>query len=516
MEIVLINQFFTATKDNPNIYLAIVPINLLYLVNYLKTKGMSSKILEFGIHTFDKPIEIKNRIRYGISDRAIIDLIKKEKPKIVGIGCMYTRHYPDVLYIARLIREIDSSIKIVVGGNYATSYMNIVLKEKSIDFVVLGEGEVTFYELCKQILSGKARFENISGIAYRKDDGIVITEKRELISDLDSLPIVDYSSIDMEKYLEDTNVSPFLMRYPAFDVISSRGCPGNCIFCTVKNVWGRTWRGRSPNHFVDEIEILHRKYNIREFAILDDTASLDQKRWLNICNEIIERRLDIKWTTPNGIAHWTLNKPILKKMKEAGCYRITFGIESGNAETRRFIGKLYSLEQARDLINYANKIGMWTICTNIIGFPYETRSAIEDTVNFAKSSGTDFATFYLLCPDMTSDVYPYFRKENLLNFDSIFDSDELDEDCFEKMERALSEEGVDTKFLKKEQLREIQMQAYRRFIVYRGVSFLFTLRLIRKIKNSEDFWCSIRFVITGCKIFFNSFFKKNTHAMLYD
>lgn len=515
-EVVFINQFFTATKDNPNVYLSILPLNLLCLANYLKSKGISSKILDLGIHRFDKPIEDRGRIRYGISDKSIVDLVKKQKPKIVGIGCMFSRHYLDVLYISRLIKEIDSNIKVVVGGNHATSYVNLVLKEKSIDFVVLGEGEVTFYELCKQILSGKNTLEEINGISFRKDGNNVATEKRELISNLDILPALDYSFIDIERYLDDTKVSPFLMRYPSFDVISSRGCPGQCVFCTVKNVWGRTWRGKSAERFVDEIESLNKKYGIREFAIMDDSASVDKKRWIKICDEIIKRNLDIKWTTPNGIAHWTLDKDIIKKMKDAGCYRVTFGIESGNLDTRRFIGKPYNLEQARELINYANKIGMWTICTNIIGFPCETESAIKDTVNFAKSSGTDFATFYLLCPDMTSDVYPYFKKEGLLDFDSIFDSEVLDEDRFEEMERALSEEGVDTKFFKKEQLRKIQMQAYRNFIIHRGLSFMFTLRLIRKIRSLEDFYCAVRFLMTGCKIFINSFLKSNTHAMLYD
>ena len=245
-----------------------------------------------------------------------------------------------------------------------------------------------------------------------------MTPTRELITNLDELS-VDYTLIDIKKYTNGPYKSPFLMRYPSIGILSSRGCPGNCVYCTVKAVWGRTWRGKSAKRTVDEIELLHTKYGVREFSFWDDSASVNQKRWENICDEIIKRNLDIKWATPNGIAHWTLTKKILDKMYKAGCYRITIGIESGNPETRKFLGKPYSLQQAKEIIQHANRIGMWTICTNILGFPYETKESMEDTLRFAKKSGTDFASFFLLYPIVTSDVYNYFKKEGLLNFDDI-------------------------------------------------------------------------------------------------
>lgn len=518
MEVILLNQFFTTPKQSNYSYLSIVPLNLLYLATYLKSNGIQSKIFDLGIHRFDKPRIINNRIRFGVSDEEIENIIKKEKPKIVGIGCMYSRHYIDVLYIVRLIKKIDSSIKIVVGGNHATSHLDIVLKEKNIDFVVVGEGEVTFFELCQRILSGKDDFLDIKGLAFRNrnSESFINPKKRELIHDLNTLDIIDYSFINLDGYLDDTKISPFLMRYPSFGVISSRGCPGECVFCTVKNVWGRTWRGRSPEHFVKELEFLNKEYKVREFAFLDDTASLDKNRWVGICDEIIKRKLDIKWTTPNGIAHWTLNKDILDKMKEAGCYRITFGIESGCPKTRRFIHKAYSLDQAKELIQHANKIGMWTICTNIIGFPYEKKEDMKQTVKFARSSGTDFATFYLLAPDVSSEVYSYFKKEKLLNYDSIFESEHFDENAYEEMESVLSEDGVDTLFFTKENLKKIQKESYRSFILYRGLSFIFTFRFFYKIKSWEDLRCSLRYFLTGIKIFLNSFIRKNTHSLLYD
>ncbi|MFC1753748.1 B12-binding domain-containing radical SAM protein [Thermoproteota archaeon] len=516
MDILLFNQFFSSPKSCPNRYLSTLPLNLLSLASYLKVRGIPSKIIELGSHKTDRPIEVNGRVRFGLSDNTIISIIKSENPKIIGIGCMYSRHYRDVLYLTRLIKSFDEKIITVIGGNHATSYLNRVVNEANIDFIVVGEGEITFFELCQRILNGGVDFKDIKGLAFRNNNNeIVKTQQRELIKNLDDLPISDFTLIDMNAYLQDA-VSPFLMRPPSFSVISSRGCPGKCVFCTVKNVWGRTWRGRSAKHFVDEIQLLYDRYSIKEFGIMDDTASLDKERWVEICNEIIKRKLDIKWTTPNGIAHWTLNESIIRKMKESGCYRITFGIESGSPETRRFIRKSYDLKGAANLIRFANRIGMWTICTNILGFPYETKTAVDETIKYAKTCGTDFATFFLLCPDMTSDVYSYFKKEKLLDFEASLNSSSSSSANIDEMERALSEEGVTTCHFTSKQLKKTQMQAYRGFMLRRGPSFLFTLRLARKIKSFEDFLYAMRLIAQGIKIFRNSFLKTNTMTLLHD
>ena len=235
-----------------------------------------------------------------------------------------------------------------------------------------------------------------------------------------------------------------------------------------------------------------------------------------MCDEIINRKLNIKWTTPNGIAHWTLDKPLLKKMKTAGCYRVTFGIESGNIETREFLGKPYSLSQAKEMIQYANKIGMWTICTNILGFPYETKKSMDDTIRFAKKSGTDFATFYLLAPLVTSDVYGYFKKEGLLNFDFIFNDNVFDEEKYDEMNKIVNDGGVPTKYLTPEEIKKIQIKAYKSFIIYRTITFLNPLRLFRKVQSIEDLRYTSRLLYTGLKILFKSFYKKTTKALLYE
>ncbi len=517
-DILLFNQYFTSDKEEPDKILASLPINLLSLASQLNHKNKECKIFELGIFDFENIRTENKRIRCGISDKEIISIIKKESPKIIGLGCMYSRHYVDVISIARLIKHVDSNIKVVTGGNHATTFSDMVLKEDAIDFVVKGEGEITFHELSKTILADKSDFHKIDGLAYRAiNQEIITTKDRQLIDNLDDLPMIDYSLIDLKKYTATSENTPFLMRYPGLGIITSRGCPNKCIYCTVKAVWGRTWRGKSAKKTVDELELLHKKYGVEEFAFLDDSASVNKKRWNAICDEIINRELNIRWSTPNGIAHWTLDKHLLKKMKEAGCYRVTFGIESGNTDTRKFLGKPYKLSQAKEMIKYANKIGMWTICTNILGFPYEAKHSIEDTVKFAQKSGTDFAAFYLLAPQVTSDVYKYFKKEGLIDFDFIFNDNIFDEKKYEEMNKIVNDGGAPTKYFTSEELKSIQLNAYRRFIIYRIIYYVVNpLHLIKKVRSIEDLSYTLRLVLEGFKILIKSFYKKTTKALLYE
>lgn len=512
MDITLFNPYYSQIPEYYSFYRPTPPLGLMYLAGYLRKHGLDSKIYELGIFDSKDALKEGKRVRFGLSNSQIAQIVKKENPRIVGITSMYSIFYRDVADIVDLVKAADPAIKVVLGGNHVSSYWKYVLKNKNIDYVAIGEGEETFLELCRCILSGRVATE-VSGIAYHDEDtGIIRTKPRELIKNIDDIPSPAFDLIDLRKYFGEGNI--YAMRHPVVGIISSRGCPGRCVFCTIKAVWGNTWRGRSPQNVVEEIEFIQKEYDVHEFAFLDDSAGVDRARWDGICDKIIRRRIGIKWTTPNGIGHWTLTKELLAKMHKAGCYRITFGIESGDADTRRFIGKMHSLKQARGLIQYANKIGMWTICTNIIGFPYENMDSINRTVEFAKTCGTDFACFYLLMPQPTSAVYEYFKKEGLLNFDNFFELGDFDEETFEKMNYILNETGCDTLYFKKEELGRLQKDAYRSFIVYRALTYLANpLRVIRKIHSPEELRYVLKLLIKGMFIFirtFNPLYKKSS------
>jgi len=178
-------------------------------------------------------------------------------------------------------------------------------------------------------------------------------------------------------------------------------------------------------------------------------------------------------------------------MKQSGCYRITLGIESGSLRVRKFIRKEKSLSQAKEIIQEANKLGMWTNITNIMGFPNETQDDIKETFKFSKKSGVDFASFYLLCPIPSSDVAKFFPELN---------------------SNGMAEEGCDTNYFSKKQLKEIQKKAYQKFLLHKLSGFW---HILDKIKNWEDFKFVMKIIKVGIVILIRTFTMKNTLTLLY-
>jgi len=447
------------------------PMGLLYLATYIRDLGYEVNLLDALAEGLNNTVHQNNTTQVGLNWPQIKKYIKKCNPDVIGISVMFTAYYDDALLLAKQIKTFSPKIKIIFGGSHVSINPADCLSHKFVDFAIYGEGEITFKKLLEAISLGK-NFEKINGLVYRDKNKKKITPPADLVKNLDDLPFPDWDLLNLKKYnLGDISQ----MRKPCFIVETSRGCPNHCVYCSSFAVWQHHWRGRSAKNVVDEIQQLINKYGAKEISFYDDSMSADKKRMINICKEIIKRKLDIKWSTPNGIAHWTLDKPLLKLMKKAGCYRITFGIESGDPLMRRWIGKPYSLEQARDLTQYANKLGFWTLATNIIGFPYETRDQINQTLDFSLNSDVDIAFFFRLGLRPGAPVYEIFKKEGLLPKDKkILFSENL---------------SCNTKNFTGNELVEIQQQMYRLFFKKRWGNIFKTIkRLKMKIKNPEDFF----------------------------
>jgi magnesium-protoporphyrin IX monomethyl ester (oxidative) cyclase len=448
MKILLFSPYNSFDHTAYGFYRASVPYNLLYIAGYLRKHGIESKIYELGVFDEKDNIRVGDKIRCGLSDEAITKILADENPDIVGLSTMYTVFHEDYVEAIRTIKRFNPAIRVVVGGNHASCFPGLML-ESGADQVVVGEGEEAFLGVC------------------RGDRSKII--RKAFLKDLDEIPFPPLRMIDFWRHIEVNN--PYVMRTPVAGIISSRGCPNDCAYCTVNGVWKRQWRARSPGNVVLEMINMIRDYGIREFHFLDDNLMVDRKRLAEICRIIIDERLNIKWAAP--AAHWALDNNLLDLMKRSGCYRLSFGIESGDLETRKFIGKSYPLAQAREIIAHANRIGLWTITTNIIGFPYETLEQINNTVNFAKTCGADFACFFLLIPHPSSRVYQYYVKEGLFNED-------------DRMS-ILNEGGCDTVHFKKDQLRWIRDYAYREFVQHRFRAYMRNPRLLlQKIHSFED------------------------------
>lgn len=480
----------TTYPPDPSIPNPSLPLGLAYIAAYLEREGYDARILDALALGHRNVTKVNGGNRVGLSVADIEKAVENFSPDIVGISCMFSGYARDSHDCAQIVKKVSPNSPIVFGGAHSSGNPHMVLRDENVDVVVKGEGELTFLELVKAY-ENKESIRKIPGTVVRSEDGIFFNEKRPYIKDLDSLPFPALHLLPMDIYMRAGEKHPYVMRRRGISMISSRGCPMKCVYCSIHSVWGNTWRGRSPQNVVDEIEHLIDKYHVREIAFRDDNLTLDRKRTVGICEEIIRRKLDIKWCTPAGVAVWTLNNELVKKMKDSGCYRLTFGIESGNKETLRFIGKpLAMLDRAKSIIQYANKIGLWTICTFIIGFPHEKIESINDTINYAINCGTDYAVFYILAPFPGTPVIEIFQREGLI-------TGAEEPQLWAYM---LSGGGVNTKYFTKEELAKLQQSAQTKFLKRRFISFMNPLRLARKIHSYEDLKYTLRLIRSGVRM----------------
>jgi radical SAM superfamily enzyme YgiQ (UPF0313 family) len=394
------------------------PIGLAYLAAALTEAGNDVEIIDCLAQC---PITVKRlpdgTFRCGMETEQVARSVNRFKPDLIGIGCGYTLHAPQSYELAEAVKtRYSSQAPVVMGGAHASVLPAEVLGNPNVDYVVVGEGEGVLVDLCAALEDEKPT-DRIAGLLQRGHDGNVAGDpSRPRIEDLDSLPEPRRDLLPLEAYLDCQRLyrrSINNMRTPKTTMITSRGCPGNCVFCAIRGTWGREWVGRTAENVVAEVESLIDRYGIREIDFLDDSISVSRSRLRRICELILERGIDVKWTTPNGIAIWTLDEETLRLMKKAGCYRLTFGFESGNPETLAFIRKTYDMDRAKKLVRYGNRLGMWTLGTFIVGFPYETRAQMEDTLSFARGLGLDLAIFYSANPLPGTDLHRICLEEGI-------------------------------------------------------------------------------------------------------
>jgi len=204
-------------------------------------------------------------------------------------------------------------------------------------------------------------------------------------------------------------------------LITSRGCPAKCTFCSIHTVWGRRFRPRSPQNVMGELFFLKEKYGIREIQIEDDNLTLDKTRAHALLDQIIDSKLDMSFTTPNGIAVWALDGPLLEKLRKAGFYRLTLAVESGNEEVlTKIIRKPLKLDHVREIVPIAKSLGFELDTFYVVGFPGETKEQIRETFRFANSLDVDNAKFFVATPYPGTELYQIAKEKRYLARDFDF------------------------------------------------------------------------------------------------
>jgi len=336
------------------------PLGLAYLASMIRDEH-EVKIID------------SNVLNYSFDD--VRREMKNFDPDVVGITSVTPSIY-EAYKVADLAKSVREDCIVIMGGPHATFLPDEVLMEcKSIDIVVLGEGEETFRELINVIDRGDP-LEDVKGIAFRKNEKTFVTKPRPLIKDLDKIPFPSFDMLPMDKY-ELQGV-----RY--MSVISSRGCPFRCYFCASSRIFGGYWRGRSPRNVVEEIKLIHDKFGVKNIEFVDDTFTLNERRVEEICDEILRERLDISWGASSRVD--SVNRELAEKMRRAGCWVVYLGIESASQEILDATGKRITMNQIAKAVRILKEAGIQVLGSFILGFPEETIETAEQTITLAKKT----------------------------------------------------------------------------------------------------------------------------------
>ncbi len=335
--------------------------------------------------------------------------------QVAGISTM-THNYYDALGIARMIRAKDPAVTIVLGGVHPTCLPQQTAQEKDVDFVIVGEGEKSFPALLES-LEKKEGLEELPGLCYERN-GEVHFRRQKAIENLDSLPFPAYHLLRLERYCEAPH-GAYFRQMPFVTMLTSRGCPYRCAFCANTVLTGGRWRARSAENVLAEIEHLVKEWGVREIHFEDDNLALDRERVISICKGIIDRGLEIWWKCPHGVHIGTLDEEVLGWMRKAGCYSLSFGIESANKEILDNIHKEVDQEKVRRVIRCARKLGIHTVGFFIFGLPGETTRTMRETIDFAKEIGLDSAQFNLCVPFPGTEIFDLYKSKGYIKVDDL-------------------------------------------------------------------------------------------------
>ena len=412
--IMLISPKYTLFKKD--VRRCITPLGLAYLAAFLEKEGYLVKILDVAAEGYEDIKEHGDFVTYGLEDEEIKKRITEFKPHVVGVSCIFSTQYENVKHILKLVKGIDKTMITLTGGSHPTYTVDEVLDFDYIDYVVMGEAELSTLQLLNTLNNG-GDLSKIGGLAYRKEGKKFINHELQYIKNIDDLPLPARHLLDMEQYFKiNMPQNPYPKGRRVAQIITSRGCPAKCVFCTTTNFWGNRYRGRSAQSVVAEIRTLQEKHNIDEIQFTDDNLTLNKKRAIEIFEGI--KDLGLKWCIPQGVAVWALDEELLEKMKESGCYQLTFAVESGNQDVLiHIVKKPLNLKKIKPLVKKSQELGIKLHAFCICGLPGETIDQMYETYDFVKDCAFESASFFLATPLVGSELLQICREKGYLRED---------------------------------------------------------------------------------------------------
>ena len=303
----------------------------------------------------------------------------------------------------RLAKEYAPNVTTLGRGEYLTiNYETVLPEHPELDFILVGEPEATLYS----VSSGK-ELKTIPGLAWLDGEQIVTTGKRDLIESLDSLPFPARDLLQNNRYRSPDSHNPITVVY------ANRGCPAKCIFCPAGVISNFRVRYREPEKIVEEIRECVEKYNVREFLFHGDTFTINKRWTLKLCDLLIEAKLPIRWGCNSRVD--TICEERARKLKEAGCWVVAFGLETGNQEIMDKMKKGAKVDRAYKAVQVCKDAGLCVQGFFVVGMPWDTQETIDQTYTFAKKLDLDFFDFNIAAPLPGTELYDIVRDEGLMN-----------------------------------------------------------------------------------------------------
>ncbi len=429
-----------------------LPLGLAYLAGPLEKNGHEVSVVDANLEQLSPQQAAKSAL--------------KNSPDLVGITSM-TPEIQEAITISEDIR-LESEVPIVCGGPHPSALPKFTLKTVPFfDFLVVGEGELTLLELVAALEKGTS-LKKINGLGFRKGKQIVLTPPRPFIKNLDSLPLPAYHLFDLKRYKPHP---PHGNRRPIIPLLTSRGCPFRCLFCS-KPTFGKIFRTQSPARTIEEIKYLKEKFKVKEVIFYDDSFTLDKKRILKLCQLMRDEKIGLPWSCETRVN--LVDEELLSSMKSAGCYKVSYGVESGSQKILDTLRKDITLSQTKHAFELSKRIGIKTVAYFMLGSPGETSGTVKQTIDFAILLDPDFAQFSITTPYPGSDLYNLCEGEKSLCYDW---------ESFKYM-RYNREDSLPIvcKGLKRDELEKWLSTAYRRFYL-RPHYFLKRLTSIRGLDD---------------------------------
>lgn len=378
--VLLINAEYPKTQYE----FIILPTGLGYLSESLQRAGIENRIYDPALDGGSQNVREK---------------IKQFAPDLIGYSMMSFGFRHNYEIISAIKKEFPA-LTIVAGGPHISTFKkDVLLQCRAIDIAVPMEGEEALLEFCIE-----KPLSTIAGIMYRENEKVIETPQRALVEDLDAIPFPRYHTFDMNKYPR------------AIPLVTSRGCPYQCIFCPIASVMGRGFRVRSFSSVVDEIEFWHEK-GFRDFSIADDVFNFNKERVYAICDEIKKRNLlGLRIRCSNGIRADRVDRALLMTMKEAGFYCLAFGVESASDRILTILKKGETREKIERAIRQACELGFWVELFFLIGAPGETMADIKESIKLSLRYPVYNANFYNLIPFPHSELYRWIEEKNYFLF----------------------------------------------------------------------------------------------------